>query len=125
VSLYPVLRCEQCALQAVVSIHPCCTAERESQLAEADKAAVRANLLEGIASSPPAVRAQLGECARYVVYSDFPAKWPQLQDQVLLSLSSQVTAPTRAEGPDRSAGIARGAGIARATIWGTAALWGP
>ena len=35
------------------------------------------------------MRAQLGECARYIVYSDYPERWPGLLQQVYQGLHSQ------------------------------------
>ena len=61
-------------------------------LAEEDKAAVREAMLEGIARSPHAVRVQLGECVRSLVYCDYPEHWPQLLGQVQAYLASQVGA---------------------------------
>ncbi|PSC72993.1 importin beta-like SAD2 [Micractinium conductrix] len=58
-------------------------------LAEEDKAAVREAMLEGIARSPHAVRVQLGECVRSLVYCDYPEHWPQLLGQVQAYLASQ------------------------------------
>lgn len=59
-------------------------------LPEADKSAVRENLMEGIVRAPPAVRSQLGECAKYVLYRDYPETWPLLLPAVVQALSSQV-----------------------------------
>ena len=64
------------------------------KLAEADKAMVLENLLEGIVRAPPAVRAQLGECAKYVVYSDYPDKWPNLLPSICAALATQVSQNT-------------------------------
>lgn len=62
---------------------------KASPLAEEDKAAVREALLEGITRAPPAVRVQLGECVRSLVYSDYPQQWPALLPQVHAYLTSQ------------------------------------
>ena len=37
---------------------------------------------------PPLIRSQLGECAKYITYSDFPEQWPGLLPSVLASLGS-------------------------------------
>lgn len=51
---------------------------------------MRENLLEGIVRAPPAVRKQLGECAKYVVYCDYPGQWPSLLPSIVAHLSTQV-----------------------------------
>lgn len=61
-----------------------------SSLPEADRAAVRDNLVEGIVRAPPAVRSQLGECAKYVVHTDYPDHWPTLLPSIVAHLSTQV-----------------------------------
>jgi hypothetical protein len=61
-----------------------------SSLPEADRAAVRDNLLPGIVHAPPAVRSQLGECAKYVVHTDYPEHWPALLPSIVAHLSTQV-----------------------------------
>ncbi len=61
-----------------------------SPIPEADKAAVRDNLLEGIVRAPQVVRTQLGECLKSIVHVDFPERWPGLLPIVLQNLSSQV-----------------------------------
>lgn len=61
-----------------------------SPLAEADKAAVRENLLEGIVRAPHAVQVQLAECAKYVVYADYPERWPSLLPAIGAHLATQV-----------------------------------
>ena len=61
-----------------------------SAIPEADKAAVRDNLLEGIVRAPPLVRAQLGECLKSIVYSDFPERWPGILQAVQQQLATQV-----------------------------------
>ena len=61
-----------------------------SPIPEADKAAVRDNLLEGIVRAPQVVRTQLGECLKSIVQVDFPERWPGLLPIVLQNLSSQV-----------------------------------
>ncbi|KAL4855989.1 Importin beta-like SAD2 [Chlorella vulgaris] len=53
-----------------------------SPLAEEDKAAVRGVMVEGVTRSPHAVRVQLAECVRKLVYSDYPQHWPELLPQV-------------------------------------------
>ncbi len=53
---------------------------------------MREALLEGITRAPPAVRVQLGECVRSLVYSDYPEQWPALLPQVHAYLTSQVRA---------------------------------
>ncbi|BDA47636.1 Importin-7 [Coccomyxa sp. Obi] len=60
-----------------------------SPIPEADKAAVRDNLLEGIVRAPQVVRTQLGECLKSIVHVDFPERWPGLLPIVLQNLSSQ------------------------------------
>ena len=61
-----------------------------SAIPEADKAAVRDNLLEGIVRAPPLVRAQLGECLKSIVYSDFPERWPGILQAVQQQLATQA-----------------------------------
>ena len=63
-----------------------------SSLSEADRAAVRDNLLQGIVRAPPAVRSQLGECAKYVVHTDYPQHWPSLLPSIVAHLGTQVSA---------------------------------
>ena len=63
-----------------------------SSLSEADRAAVRDNLLQGIVRAPPAVRSQLGECAKYVVHTDYPQDWPSLLPSIVAHLGTQVSA---------------------------------
>ena len=63
-----------------------------SAIPEADKAAVRDNLLEGIVRAPPLVRAQLGECLKSIVYSDFPERWPGILQAVQQQLATQARA---------------------------------
>ena len=38
--------------------------------------------------SPPLIRSQLGECAKYVAYADFPERWPGLLPALCASLGS-------------------------------------
>ena len=64
-----------------------------SPIPEADKAAVRNNLLEGIVRAPPLVRAQLGECLKEIVYSDFPDRWPTILNAIQQQLATQVRMP--------------------------------
>lgn len=52
--------------------------------------AVRDNLLEGIVRAPPLVRAQLGECLKAVVYSDFPDRWPGILHAIQQQLATQA-----------------------------------
>ncbi|KAK9839718.1 hypothetical protein WJX81_008385 [Elliptochloris bilobata] len=66
-----------------------------SAIPEADKAAVRDNLLEGIVRAPPLVRAQLGECLKSIVYSDFPERWPLILEAVQQQLATQEQARMR------------------------------
>lgn len=61
-----------------------------SPLAEEDKAAVREVMVDGVTRAPHAVRVQLGECVRSLVYSDYPQHWPGLLPQVVTYLTSQV-----------------------------------
>ncbi|CAE8626213.1 unnamed protein product [Polarella glacialis] len=63
---------------------------------EADKVAVRAGLIEGVAASTdvPSVRAQMLECFRLIVLHDFPDSWPGLVDKLLAGLQSDDTAQT-------------------------------
>ncbi len=73
-------------------IYACMHAGGPSPIPEADKAAVRDNLLEGIVRAPQVVRTQLGECLKSIVHVDFPERWPGLLPIVLQNLSSQVCA---------------------------------
>ena len=82
-----------------------------SPLAESDKATVRAAMLEGVTRAPHAVRVQLGECCRSLVYSDYPQHWPQLLEQVQQYLVSQASALRCAV---RSFRV-----VARAGAWGS------
>lgn len=61
-----------------------------SAIPEADKVAVRDNLLEGIVRAPTLVRAQLGECLKAVVYSDFPDRWPGILHAIQQQLATQA-----------------------------------
>ena len=70
-----------------------------SAIPEADKVAVRDNLLEGIVRAPPLVRAQLGECLKTVVYSDFPDRWPG----ILHAIQQQLATQARSQGARRGA----------------------
>ena len=72
-------------------LHAHC-AGRPSQVPEADKAAVRENVLESMVRAPQAVRTQLGECLRALVHADFPQRWPGLLPILLHNLASQVAA---------------------------------
>jgi len=60
---------------------------REPELAEEEKAIVRANLLEGLIHAPPMVRTQLGLIVRSVAYSDFPHAWPGLLEGIAHNLT--------------------------------------
>lgn len=60
-----------------------------SPLAEEDKAAVRELIVEGVVRAPHAVRVQLGESVRSIIYCDYPDKWPQLLQQIYALLTSQ------------------------------------
>lgn len=62
---------------------------KASPLAEEDKAAVRGVMVEGVTRAPHAVRVQLAECVRSLVYSDYPQHWPDLLPQVQQYLTSQ------------------------------------
>jgi hypothetical protein len=57
-------------------------------IADADKAVVRANLLEAVVQAPPLLRAQLGVVLRVVAEADFPERWPELAPAVGAALSS-------------------------------------
>jgi hypothetical protein len=65
-------------------------AGRPCPIPDADKAAVRDNILEGIVRAPQVVRTQLGECLKDIVHVDFPERWPGLLPIVLQNLGSQV-----------------------------------
>jgi hypothetical protein len=68
-----------------------CAEGKVSPLAEEDKAAVRSVMVEGVTRSPHAVRVQLAECVRKLVYSDYPQHWPELLPQVQQYLVSQAS----------------------------------
>lgn len=61
---------------------------RTEPLTEADKAVVRSNLVEAIAVSVPAVRAQLALCLRSIAMTDYPDRWPELLNVICASLSA-------------------------------------
>ena len=69
---------------------PRCAEGQVSPLAAEDKEAVRGLMLEGVTRAPHAVRVQLGECIRSLVYVDYPEQWPGLLAQVHQYLVSQV-----------------------------------
>lgn len=56
-------------------------------LAEADRAAVRANLLEALMAAPHAVQVQLGDAFKAVAYADYPERWPALLPAVQEALA--------------------------------------
>ena len=58
------------------------------RLPEADKAVVRANMLEALVQSPPIIRAQLGVALRSQLEADFPERWPELLPGILGALGS-------------------------------------
>lgn len=47
--------------------------------------------MEGVTRAPHAVRVQLAECVRSLVYSDYPQHWPDLLPQVQQYLTSQAS----------------------------------
>jgi hypothetical protein len=63
-------------------------AARPRGIADADKAVVRANLLEALVQAPPLLRAQLGVVLRVVAEADFPERWPELAPAVGAALTS-------------------------------------
>lgn len=52
---------------------------------------MRSVMVEGVTRSPHAVRVQLAECVRKLVYSDYPQHWPELLPQVQQYLVSQAS----------------------------------
>ncbi|KAF8148458.1 importin alpha re-exporter [Crassisporium funariophilum] len=66
--------------------------EDEQPLAEQDKAALRAELVPAMlglsAPTDKAIRAQVAESVSLVAQLDFPAKWGNLIDQLVMSLST-------------------------------------
>lgn len=55
----------------------------------ADQATVRDNLVAALVASPPVVRAQLAEAAKYVVHHDYPDRWPGLLPSIAPLISAQ------------------------------------
>lgn len=58
------------------------------RLPEADKAVVRANMLEAVVQAPPNLRQQLGVALRAQLDDDFPDAWPELLPSVVAALGS-------------------------------------
>jgi len=57
-------------------------------LPDADKAMVRANMLEAVVQAPPLIRAQLGVALRTMLEADYPERWPGLLPQINACLLS-------------------------------------
>ena len=51
---------------------------------------MRENVLEGMVRAPGVVRAQLGECLKAIVNTDYPERWPGLLPALLANLASQA-----------------------------------
>lgn len=60
-----------------------------SKILPSEKDLVRQNILVFIAQVPPLLRAQLGECLKTIIHSDYPEQWPSLLQWVKHSLQDQ------------------------------------
>jgi len=61
-------------------------------LAEADRVAVRENLLEALMAAPHAVQVQLGDAFKAIAYCDFPERWPSLLPGIQSALAGAAAA---------------------------------
>ena len=71
-----------------------------SPLAEADRVAVRENLLEALMAAPHAVQVQLGDAFKAIAYADYPERWPSLLPAIQASLASAAAAGVGASAAD-------------------------
>ena len=53
---------------------------------EQDKALVRENIVQATVQAPEVIRIQLALCISMIIKHDFPHKWPQVVDQISLTL---------------------------------------
>lgn len=63
-----------------------------SPLAEADRVAVRENLLEALMAAPHAVQVQLGDAFKAIAYADYPERWPSLLPAIQAALVAAAAA---------------------------------
>lgn len=80
---------------------------------------MREMIVEGVVRAPHAVRVQLGECVRAMIYCDYPDNWPALLQQIHLLLTSQASGSEG--GKEKKAGKEGGA---RRQLWGGASCVG-
>lgn len=67
-------------------------APNTSPLAEADRVAVRENLLEALMAAPHAVQVQLGDAFKAIAYADYPERWPSLLPAIQGALATAAAA---------------------------------
>ncbi|KAL8100671.1 importin beta-like SAD2 [Apium graveolens] len=63
--------------------------DEQSKILPSDKDLVRQNILVFILQVPPLLRAQLGECLKTIIHSDYPEQWPSLLHWVKHNLQDQ------------------------------------
>jgi hypothetical protein len=68
------------------------TTPNTSPLAEADRVAVRENLLEALMAAPHAVQVQLGDAFKAIAYADYPERWPSLLPAIQGALATAAAA---------------------------------
>ncbi|RDY03360.1 Importin beta-like SAD2 [Mucuna pruriens] len=63
--------------------------DAQQKISQSDKDVVRDHILVFVTQVPPLLRAQLGECLKTVIHSDYPEQWPRLLDWVKHNLQDQ------------------------------------
>ncbi|XP_023881797.2 importin beta-like SAD2 isoform X2 [Quercus suber] len=63
--------------------------DEQHKILPADKDMVRDHILVFVTQLPPLLRAQLGECLKTLINSDYPEQWPRLLDWVKHNLQDQ------------------------------------
>ncbi|CAM8924430.1 unnamed protein product [Rhodiola kirilowii] len=63
--------------------------DEQSKISQADKDVVKNNILDFVTQVPPLLRAQLGECLKTIIHSDYPEQWPALLHWVKHNLEGQ------------------------------------
>ncbi|MCL7040799.1 hypothetical protein MKW94_018897 [Papaver nudicaule] len=63
--------------------------DEQQKILPGDKEMVRENILAFITQVPPLLRAQLGECLKTIIHSDYPEQWPSLLQWVKHNLQDQ------------------------------------
>ncbi|XP_004492039.1 importin beta-like SAD2 [Cicer arietinum] len=63
--------------------------DAQQHILQSDKDLVRDHILMFVTQVPPLLRAQLGECLKTIIHSDYPEQWPRLLDWVKHNLQDQ------------------------------------